>query len=85
MNAYYETFLRREIYPDQDDKIGIICEVYERHPKERRYIEMVIDDYISGGSRYQAIKRFERNIIGVFQHIQKKGNYLDDEYKQKMC
>ena len=84
MNSYYETFLRKEIYPDQDDKIDVICEVWERHPSERRYIEMVIDDYISGGSRYQAIKRLERNIIGVFQHMQKKGNYLDEEYLSKM-
>ena len=84
MNSYYETFLRKEIYPDQDDKTEIVCEVWEKYPRERRYIELVIEDYISGGSRYQAKKRLEYNIINVYKHMQKKGSYLDEEYLSKM-
>lgn len=84
MNSYYETFLRKEIYPDQDDKTEIVCQVWKEFKKERKYIELVIDDYIAGGSRYQARKRFEYNIINVYKHMQKKGNYLDEEYLSKM-
>lgn len=84
MNTYYETFLRKEIYPDEDDKTEIVCQVWEEYPKERRYIELVIDDYISGGSRYQARKRLQWHIIDVYKRIEKKSSYLDEEFKKQV-
>lgn len=84
MTTYYETFLRQEIYFRQDDKTEILCEIWERQPRERHYIELVIDDYISGGSKYQAQKRLQFNVIDPYKRIQKKGAYLDEEYKNKM-
>ena len=84
MNTYYETFLRQDIFPNNDEKCDIVIEIYNANEVERHYISMVIEDYINGGSSYQARKRLERNVVDVYYRLQKKGAYLDEEYKTKM-
>ena len=88
MNTYYETFLRKDIFPNQQEYADIVIEVYDKDLRLKHYISMVIEDYIAGGSRYQAYKRLwtwvvNSNIIAK-KKADKKFGFLEDEYKEKM-
>ena len=84
MLSYYESFLRKEIYPENEEKIDIILNAYESNYSDARYIQLVIDDYVSGGSAYQVRKRLERNIIAPYKKWHKKAEYLDQEFASKL-
>ena len=84
MNTYYETFLRQDIFPNQDDKTDLVCKVYDEDATEKHYIIMVLEDYINGGSKYQAHKRLMRNIVEKYQRIEQCNSYLDKEFKNKI-
>lgn len=88
MNSQYETFLRKDIFPNQQEYADIVIDVYEKDPTQRHYISMVIEDYISGGSQYQAYKRLWTWVINpnkiTNRKIEKKFGFLEDEFKEKM-
>lgn len=84
MNTYYETFLRKDIFPNQQDYADIVINIYDQDETERHYIAMVLEDYIKGGSVYQAYYRLYRNIIHRYKWNEKHNSYLDDEFKNKM-
>ena len=84
MNAYYESFLRKDIFPNQQDYADIVINIYDQDATERHYISMVLEDYISGGSAYQAYKRLYQNVIHRYKWNEKYNSYLDDEFKEKM-
>ena len=69
MNTYYETFLRKDIFPNNSKDVDLIIKVYDEDETERHYISMVLEDYIQGGSRYQVIKRLKNNIIDKYGRI----------------
>lgn len=71
MNSYYESFLRKDIFPNNPEKADIVCEVYEMS-KEAHYINLVIEDFIHGASSYETRRRLERNVIEPFKLVQKK-------------
>lgn len=85
MNAYYESFLRKDIFPNQQDYADIVIKIYDADATERHYISMVLEDYIRGGSSYQAYKRLYQNVIHRYKWNEKHNSYLDDEFKDKMA
>lgn len=88
MNSFYETWLRNEIFVSHPEYADEICRVWEDDPTERQYIECVIEDYINGGSVYQAYKRLKTWVIDkqgrLHRKIDKKFGYLEDEFKGKL-
>lgn len=88
MNTYYETFLRKDIFPNQQEYADIVIDVYEKDPTQRHYIEMVIEDYIKGASVYQTYKRLWTWIVNaskkIDKKIEKKFGFLENEFKEKM-
>lgn len=84
MNSYYETFLRKDIFPEAQDKVDIICRIYDEDMSERHYISMVLEDYIQGANRYTTRRYLERNIIQKYARINQCNAYLDDEYLNKL-
>lgn len=88
MNSTYETFLRKDIFPNQQEYADIVIDVYEKDPTQRHYISMVIEDYIAGGSQYQAYKRLWTWVINpnkiTNRKIEKKFGFLDNEFEEKM-
>ena len=85
MNTYYETFLRKDIYPYDQEAVDLICRLYDESPKERQYIIYALEDYIHGESRYKTWFRLQQNVVCKYKHIYKhNAQYLDDEYKEKM-
>lgn len=84
MNAYYETFLRKDIFPNQQDYADIVISIYDQDETERHYISMVLEDYINGGSVYQAYKRLWQWVVQRYKRMEKKTSYLDNEFKEKM-
>lgn len=88
MNTYYETFLRKDIFPNQQEYADIVIDVYKKDPTQRHYIEMVIEDYIKGASVYLTYKRLWTWIVNaskkIDKKIEKKFGFLEDEFKDKM-
>ena len=88
MNSYYETFLRRDIFPDNQEYADIVIEAYGKDASDKHYISMVIEDYIAGGSRYQAYKRLWQWVVNpqiiAYKKIEKKFGFLENEYKSKL-
>ena len=85
MNTYYETFLRKDIYPYDQEAVDLIWRLYDESPKERQYIIYALEDYIHGESRYKTWFRLQQNVVCKYKHIYKhNAQYLDDEYKEKM-
>ena len=85
MNTYYEAFLRRDIFPNNDEKVDLICKLFDESLKDRNYIIYIMEDYINGASVYTTRTRFERNIITKWQRIYEyNAKYLDDEFNNKM-
>ena len=84
MNAYYESFLRKDIFPNQQDYADIVINIYDQDESERHYISMVLEDYINGGSAYQAYKRLWQWVVQRYKRMEKKTSYLDEEFKEKM-
>ena len=84
MNTYYETFLRKDIFPNQQDYADIIIKLYDEDESERHYISMVIEDYIKGGSAYQAYKRLYQWEIIKYKRMEKKTAFLDEEHQNQM-
>ena len=86
MNTYYEIFLRKDIFPNQQDYADEICDIYDQNPQERRYIQSVLEYYISGnGSRYYTFSKLLNNVIRKCQRIKDTHSYLDEEYKNAMA
>ncbi len=87
MTTYYETFLR-EIFYNSPENADIVLDVYEKDIRQRDYIINVIEDYIRGGSRFQAVKRLLTWIIEPelksTRKVVKKSEYLDREFEEKM-
>ena len=88
MNTYYSTFLRKDIFPTQPQYADVVEEVYDNSPTDKHYITMVLEDYIAGGSCYQAYKRLwtwvvNPNLIAK-RKTEKKFGFLEDEFKEKM-
>lgn len=87
MNSQYETFLRKDIFRNQQEYADIVIDVYEKDPKQRHYISLVLEDYIQGGSQYQAYKRLWTWIINptkiIERKIEKKFGFLENEFKEK--
>lgn len=84
MNTYYETFLRKDIFPNNSKDVDLVIKVYDEDETERHYISMVLEDYIQGGSRYQVIKRLKNNIVDKYKRINECYAYLENEFKEKM-
>lgn len=85
----FETYLRKEIFPDSPDKADIVIDEYENNPKQRHYIWYVLDDYMRGNSsRYEAYKRLDTWVINAKKItdkiVDRKFGYLEDEFKEKM-
>ena len=83
MNAYYETFLRKDIFPNNDTAADKICDIYETNPQEKAYIIRVLDWYIGGGSKYSTINML-KNLISKVKRIEDTHSYLDEEYQKTM-
>lgn len=84
MNAYYETFLRKDIFPNNEYNADKICEIYETNPQEKAYIIRVLDWYIGDGSKYSTINMLT-SLIGKIKRIKDTHSYLDEEYKEKLA
>lgn len=88
MNAFYESFLRSEIFYNSPENADIVLDVYEKDIRQRDYIINVIEDYICGGSRFLAVKRLITWIIEPelksTRKVAKKSVYLDEEFKEKI-
>ena len=84
MNSYYESFLRKDIFPNQQDYADKICDLYDQNPQEKAYIIRVLEWYISGGSKYSVINML-KSVIGKNQRIEQAHSYLDQEYKMAMA
>lgn len=88
MNAYYSTFLRKDIFPTQPHYADVVEEVYDNDETQRHYITMVLEDYIKGGSCYQAYKRLWTWVINpnliAKRKTEKKFGFLEDEFQNKM-
>ena len=86
--SYYESFLRNEIFYDSPEKADIVLDVYEKDIRQRDYIINVIEDYICGGCRFQAVKRLLTWIIEPeiksSRKVAKKSEYLDKEFEEAM-
>ena len=88
MNTYYEAFLRKDIFYNSPEKAEIVLDVYAKDIRQRDYIINVIEDYIRGGSRCQAVKRLLTWIIEPelksTRKIAQKSEYLDREFEEAM-
>lgn len=85
MNAYYEGFLRKDIFPDKQDFVEEIMNIYDENDKERRYIQVVLDDFINGCSVLTTQKRLLNNVLFPYRRQYKcMAEYLDEEFKEKM-
>ncbi|MBO7225304.1 MAG: hypothetical protein J6V35_05285 [Bacteroidales bacterium] len=84
MNIFYETLLRNDIFPDNEEYIDIVMEMYEKDEKQRHYIMLVLEDYIHGGSKFTAYKYLRQWVILPFKRWAKKSEHLDEEFKEKM-
>lgn len=88
MNTFYETFIRKDIFPNQQEYADIVIDVYDKDTKQRHYISLVLEDYIHGGSQYQAYKRLWTWIINpnliAKRKTEKKFGFLENEFKEKM-
>ena len=85
MTTYYESFLRKDIFPDKQDFVEEIMDIYDKVDKERRYIDLVINDYINGCSVITTQKRLLNNVLYPYRRqYQCMAQYLDEEYKNKM-
>lgn len=88
MISFYESFLRNEIFYNSPEKADIVLDVYEKDIRQRDYIINVIEDYIRGGSRFQAVKRLLTWIIEPelksTRRVAKKSEYLDREFEEAM-
>ena len=85
----FETYLRKEIFADNQDYADIVIDEYENNPNQRHYIWYVLDDYMKGNSsRYTAYRRLMTWVvipkIKTDKKIEKKFGYLEDEFKEKM-
>lgn len=85
MNTYYESFLRRDIFPDEQYIVDEIIDIYDKDESEKHYICMVLEDYIHGCSALDTYKRLMSNVVYKYRRqYECMGKYLDDEYKNKM-
>lgn len=85
MNAFYESFLRKDIFPCQPHYADKVIEVYDADETERHYITNVLENYISGNlSVYRTYMCLTRNIIGKYSRIAEHWEYLDEELKEKL-
>lgn len=89
MGIQFETYLRKEIFADNEEYADIVIDEYENNPKQTHYIWFVLDDYMRGNSsRYQAYKRLVTWVVNpkkkTDKKIDKKFGYLEDEFKEKM-
>ena len=85
MNTYYESFLRRDIFPEQPSVVDELLNIYDQNEKERRYINLVIEDFIHGCNAMTTKKRIMSNVIYPYRRqYECMGKYLDDEYENKM-
>ena len=83
MDSYYETFLRKDIFPNNEyaDKI---CDICDQNPQEKAYIIRVLDWYIAGGSKYSTINML-KSVIGKVKRIEETHSYLDQEYQRALA
>lgn len=84
MNSYYETFIRKDMFPSDQDSADKLCDIYDTNPQEKAYIIRVIEWYISGGSKYGAINML-KGVIGKVKRIEETHSYLDQQYKMAMA
>lgn len=88
MNSFYESFLRNEIFYKSPEKADVVLDVYEKDIRQRDYIINVIEDYIHGGSRCQAVKRLLTWIIEPelksTRKVERKSEYLDQGFEEAM-
>lgn len=84
MNIYYESFLRRDIFPKEKDKCEFIMNAYDSDDTQKHYITMVLEDYIHGASAYTTRKRLVDNVIIPSQCMKRKYGDLDEEYQRKL-
>lgn len=86
MNSYYETFLRKDIFPHSQSAVDLIIDIYDTDEKERHYIYGVIETYIQGQiSKYEAWRYLMSNVILKYKRqYECMGKYLDEEFKEKM-
>ena len=85
MSTYYQTFLRKDIFPNQPYYADKICDIYEQNPQERAYIKRVLDWYIQGNSTYSTYSMLVNNVISKCQRIKDTHTYLDQEYQNAMA
>ncbi|MBR2651339.1 hypothetical protein IKD48_00740 [bacterium] len=84
--SYYESFLRKDIFTKGTEYIlDVILFVYDNEPEKRRYINGILEGYISGQlSSYEAFKFLKRNVYYWFKRVKENSDYLDEEYANKM-
>ena len=85
----FETYLRKEIFADNQDYADIVIDEYENNPNQRHYIWYVLDDYMKGNSsRYEVYKRLYTWVINAKKKtdktIERKFGYLNNEYEEKV-
>ena len=83
MNTYYETFLRKDIFADNQSYADTICDIYDQNPQEKAHVERILDWYLNGGSAYSAYSML-KGIINKVQRIKDTHSYLDEEYHRKL-
>ena len=84
MNSYYETFIRKDMFPNDQSSADKLCDIYDQNPQEKAYIIKIIEWYIHGGSKYGAINML-KGVIGKVQRIEQTHSYLDQEYQMAMA
>lgn len=83
MNSYYETYLRKDIFANNQSYADTICDIYEQNPQEKAYIIKVMEWYIRGGSVYSTYSML-KNLISKVERIKNTHNELDEEYQRKL-
>lgn len=85
MTTYYEVFLRKDIFPNEQHYVDTLIDIYDQNPQEKAYIQRVMDWYINGGSKFSTYSMLMRNVINKCQRIKDTHSYLDQEYQNAMA
>lgn len=86
MGIEFETYLRKDIFPNDQSAVDMIMDLYERSDEERHYIYYVLESYRQGQySRHSVWKWLMGNVILKYKRqYECNAKYLDDEYQAKM-
>lgn len=85
MNSYYETYLRKNIFRNNQHYADVICDIYDTNPQEKEYIIRVMEWYIRGGSEYSTYSLLLNNVIRKIDRINATHNELDQAYQDALA